>query len=114
MSDVLKAAEDVAQAVSEAEAAPDFDYEQPKEVQFFILVDQAGQHANVRTRLLPQIAAAKLNGHEQEAKLVKEAAFHKLAIGRLWLAAKALGYDEVRFRAALDAHLRKGVEQFQA
>lgn len=92
---------------------PDFEYQQPKEVQFYLLVDQAGGHLNARLRLLPQVAAAKLQGHNTLEQLQRDAHFHKLCVGRIWLMVKALGYEEPAFRAALDGHLSRVIAQEQ-
>ena len=92
---------------------PDFDYQQPKDVQFFLLVDQAGGHVNARLRLLPQVSAAKLQGHNTLDQLQRDAQFHKLCVGRIWLTVAGLGYSEAEFKTALDVHLARVIAQAQ-
>lgn len=93
--------EDLAQTANEA-ATPDFDYVPPREARIKTLVNQAASHAILRERFLPQVTAAKMQGHSEYERLNRDAQFHKLSIGRIWLEVKTLGMTEDAFRAALD------------
>src|SRR3990167_10362836 len=101
MSDAIK------DAISEAEAVPDFDYEAPAVNRIEVLIDQAAGHVMARERLAPAVQAAKLGSFEQHDKMQREMQYHKLAVGRCWLVCKSLGLTKLEFRARLDAHLLK-------
>lgn len=98
--------DELAEAADQA-ATPDFDYVMPVSARIKTLFSQAAQHAILRERFLPQVAAAKMQGHNEHKRLSDDAQFHKLCIGRIWLEAKGLGVSEVDFRAGLDVEVAR-------
>lgn len=98
----------IAEAIQEAEAVPDFEYDAPLATRLAVLVDQAAGHVMAIERTRPFVQASKERGSPQQYEQAhRELQTQKGALGRCWLVCKSLGMEEREFRRLLDEKLLK-------